>query len=189
MPRKPVLDWIDTNKAAEIMGTTPQWVRELIQRHKFPNVTQVGKVYLIPKSDLESYLRERNMKREKIKIARAKKSSKKRLKSPIHNREYVTAVKEKRGGAQSMATETIMTKPPQEWNAKDAAAAFAELDKLMQESRNNSAQCRQIAEAIRDGCGDGSEAERLRKLIADDEAQGGKRRALLSAIAEYLDLA
>lgn len=72
MPRKPVLDWIDTNKAAEIMGTTPQWVRELIQRHKFPNVTQVGKVYLIPKSDLESYLRERNMKREKIKIARAK---------------------------------------------------------------------------------------------------------------------
>lgn len=74
MPRKPVLDWIDTNKAAEIMGTTPQWVRELIQRHKFPNVTQVGRLYFIPKSDLESYLRERKLKREKIKIERAKKA-------------------------------------------------------------------------------------------------------------------
>lgn len=36
MPRKPVLDWIDTNKAAELLGTSAQWVRELIQRNKFP---------------------------------------------------------------------------------------------------------------------------------------------------------
>lgn len=82
----------------------------------------------------------------------------------------------------------IMTKPPQEWSREEADAAFAALDKLMQESRNNSARCRQIAEVIRAGHGDGSEAERLRKLIADDEAKSGKRRALLSAIAEYLDL-
>lgn len=88
-----------------------------------------------------------------------------------------------------MTAETIMTKPPQEWGREEADAAFAELDSLLAASRENSAQCRQIAEAIRDGSGDSSEAERLRKLIADDEAQGGKRRALLSAIAEYLDLA
>lgn len=75
MPRKPVLDWYSTSQAAEVLGSTTQWVRELIQRHKFPNVAQAGKVYLIPKSDLDNYLRERNLKREKIKIARAKKAS------------------------------------------------------------------------------------------------------------------
>lgn len=65
MPRKPVLDWIDTNKAAELLGTSPQWIRELIQRHKFPNVTQVGRFYFIPKSDIDNYLRERNQKGKK----------------------------------------------------------------------------------------------------------------------------
>ena len=65
MPRKPVLDWIDTNKAAELLGMSAQWVRELIQRNKFPNVTQVGRVYFIPKSDIDNYLRQRNQKGKK----------------------------------------------------------------------------------------------------------------------------
>ena len=65
MPRKPVLGLIDTNKAAELLETSPQWIRELIQRHKFPNVTQVGRFYFIPKSDIDNYLRQRNQKGKK----------------------------------------------------------------------------------------------------------------------------
>lgn len=65
MPRKPVLDWIDTNKAAKLLGTSPQWVRELIQRNKFPNVAQVGRFYFIPQGDIDAYLRERNQKGKK----------------------------------------------------------------------------------------------------------------------------
>lgn len=65
MGRKPVLDWIDTNEAAEMIGKSPQWVRDLIHRHKFTNVTKAGRVYLIRKKDVEEYLRQTKLKNKK----------------------------------------------------------------------------------------------------------------------------
>lgn len=72
MPRKPVLDWIDTNAAAQMLGTSPQWIRELIQRNKFPNIAKVGRSYVIPRKDFEAYCaKESKRKAEKEKNKKA----------------------------------------------------------------------------------------------------------------------
>lgn len=63
MPRKPVLHWLDTAKAAEMLDASPQWVRELIQRNTFPHMTKIGRFYFIPRQDVENYLRKREGKR------------------------------------------------------------------------------------------------------------------------------
>lgn len=51
-------DLLTTEQVSEILLVTPGTVRHLLRDGKFPNATRPGRGWLVPRSDVHSYIKE-----------------------------------------------------------------------------------------------------------------------------------
>lgn len=51
-------EMLNTKQVAEILLVTEWTVRDLVRKGKFPNAARPGKGWLIPRADVETYIKE-----------------------------------------------------------------------------------------------------------------------------------
>lgn len=54
----PEKDYLSSDEVARILRVTPWTVRELARVGKFPNAHRPGKAWMIPRSDVDNYIKE-----------------------------------------------------------------------------------------------------------------------------------